>query len=114
MLDQKGTALDHEEQIQAIRNLSRSMATRVKNKILLKIIRGAPGKIIIFVKYMGTLEHISDYLAWEKIPHAVSTASMKNADQRTSRSDEFQGNKPIFWSPRKSAVRDATCSFATR
>jgi SNF2 family DNA or RNA helicase len=61
IMDKKELLLAHEEQIQAIRNLSRSMADTRKNKILLKLIRSAPGKIIVFVKYMGTLEHITEF-----------------------------------------------------
>ena len=39
----------------------------------------APGKKIVFVKYLGTLEHITDFLSWEKIPHAVFHGGMTNA-----------------------------------
>ena len=79
IMDKKELLLAHEEQIQAIRNLSRSMADTRKNKILLKLIRSAPGKKIVFVKYLGTLEHITDFLSWEKIPHAVFHGGMSNA-----------------------------------
>jgi len=79
IMDKKELLLAHVEQIQAIRNLSRSMADTRKNKILLKLIRSAPGKKIVFVKYLGTLEHITDFLSWEKIPHAVFHGSMTNA-----------------------------------
>lgn len=78
IMDKKELLLAHEEQIQAIRNLSRSMADTRKNKILLKLIRSAPGKKIVFVKYLGTLEHITDFLSWEKIPHAVFHGGMSN------------------------------------
>jgi SNF2 family DNA or RNA helicase len=81
MLANKELQLDHEKQIGAIRNLTRSMGDTQKNKVLLNIIRGAPGKKIIFVKYMGTLAHISDYLAWKKIPHAMFHGQMKNAEK---------------------------------
>jgi len=79
IMDKKELLLAHEEQIQAIRNLSRSMADTRKNQILLKLIRSAPGKKIVFVKYLGTLEHITDFLSWEKIPHAVFHGGMSNA-----------------------------------
>jgi superfamily II DNA or RNA helicase len=69
---------DQKKQIQAIRNLSRSMADTSKNRILLKLIRSAPGKKIIFVKYLGTLEHLTDLLTWENIPHAVFHGQMSN------------------------------------
>ncbi len=83
MLANKDLLLDHEKQIGAIRNLTRSMGDTQMNKVLLKIIRGAPGKKIIFVKYMGTLAHVSGYLSWKKIPHAVFHGQMKNAEKDT-------------------------------
>jgi SNF2 family DNA or RNA helicase len=78
MLAKRDLLFDHEKQIQAIRNLSRSMEDTRKNRILLKLIRAARGKKIIFVKYLGTLEQITDFLAWEKIPHAVFHGQMAN------------------------------------
>jgi SNF2 family DNA or RNA helicase len=81
MLGKRELLLDHVKQIGAIRNLTRSMGDTQKNKVLLKIIRGVPGKKIIFVKYMGTLEHISDFLTRKKLPHAMFHGQMKNAEK---------------------------------
>ena len=78
LLAKKTLLLNHEKQIHAIRNLSRSMADTCKNKILLKLIRSGSGKKIIFVKYIGTLEQIRDFLTWENIPHAVFHGQMTN------------------------------------
>jgi len=78
IMDKKGLRLAHEEQIQAIRDLSRSMADTRKNKIMLKLIRSAPGKKIVFVKYLGTSEHITDFLSLKKIPHAVFHGGITN------------------------------------
>lgn len=78
MLTKKDLLPDHERQIQAIRNLVRSMADTCKNRILLELVRSRPGKKIIFVKFMGTLEQITDFLSWEKIPHAVFHGRMSN------------------------------------
>jgi superfamily II DNA or RNA helicase len=78
MLTKKDLLLDHQRQIQAIRNLSRSMADTCKNRIVRELVRSRPGKTIIFVKFMGTLEQITDFLSWEKIPHAVFHGQMSN------------------------------------
>ena len=78
MLRKKDLLLDHQRQIQAICNLSRSMADTCKNRFLLELVRSRPGKKIIFVKFMGTLEQITDFLSWEKIPHAVFHGKMSN------------------------------------
>ncbi len=81
MLVNEELLLDHEKQILAVRNLTRSMGDTQKNKVLLSIIRKAPGKKIIFVKYLGTLEHITDFLAWKRISHAVFHGQMSNAEK---------------------------------
>ncbi|WP_419655708.1 ATP-dependent RNA helicase [Desulfosarcina variabilis str. Montpellier] len=95
MLGKKELLLDHEKQIRAIRNLTRSMGDTQKNKVLLKLIRGTPGKMIIFVKYMGTLDHISDFLAWQKIPHAVFHGQMKNAE-KDAQIEQFKAQSDIL------------------
>lgn len=67
-----------EKEIQAINNLCRTMGDTRKNKVLLKLVKSSPGKIIIFVKYIGTLDHLSDFLTWQKIPHALFHGGMDN------------------------------------
>jgi superfamily II DNA or RNA helicase len=79
MAEKKDLPADHRRQIQAIGTLSRSMGDTRKNRLLHDIIRATPGKTIIFVKYIGTLEHITDFLGWEKIPFAVFHGRMTNA-----------------------------------
>ncbi len=86
---------DHEKQIRAIRNLSRSMADTRKNRILLKLIRSTPGKKLIFVKFMGTLEYLSEFLGWEKIPHAVFHGRMTN-QAKDEQIQSFQEAKEVL------------------
>ena len=57
------------------------MDNTCKNKILLKLIRSRPGKKIIFVKYLGTQEQITEFLDWEKIPYAVVSRRNDQPDQ---------------------------------
>jgi len=45
---------------------------------MLKLIQSSPGKMIIFVKYLGTLEHLSDFLTEKNISHALFHGSMDN------------------------------------
>jgi len=71
MLCKKDVLLHHQKEIQAINNLCRSMDDTRKNRVLLKLIRSSSEKNIIFVKYLGTLDHLSDFLAWNKIPHSL-------------------------------------------
>ena len=71
MLCKKDLLLHHQKEVQAINNLCRSMDDTRKNRVLLKLIRSSSEKSIIFVKYLGTLDHLSDFLAWNKIPHSL-------------------------------------------
>ena len=71
MLCKKDLLLHHQKEIQAINNLCRSMDDTRKNRVLLKLIRSSSEKSIIFVKYLGTLDHLSDFLSWNKIPHSL-------------------------------------------
>ena len=78
MLSKKDLLLHHQNEIQAINNLCRSMDDTRKSRMLLKLIRSSSEKIIIFVKYLGTLDHLSDFLSWNKIPHALFHGGLNN------------------------------------
>jgi len=69
---------DHEKEIRTIYNLCRSMGDTKKNKVLHNLIRSTKGKIIVFVKYLGTLDHLATFLSWNDIPHAVFHGRMDN------------------------------------
>jgi len=78
MLAGKNYDASRKKEIKAINNLCKSMDDTQKNKLLLKVLKTAPGKKIVFVKYLGTLDHISDFLTFQKIPHALFHGSMDN------------------------------------
>ena len=59
------------EDVRVIRNLCRSMDDTGKDRTLLKLIRASKSKMIVFVKYIGTLEHLGALMDWHRIPHAV-------------------------------------------
>ncbi|MDL1981089.1 MAG: SNF2-related protein [Deltaproteobacteria bacterium] len=87
--------LEQEKEIRAINNLCRSLDHTRKNKFLLKLIRSSPGKKIIFVKYLGTLDHISDFLSWEEIPHALFHGSMDNR-KKDEQIKSFRKDKDVL------------------
>lgn len=78
ILCKKDLLLKHQKEIRAINNLCRSMDDTRKNRVLLKLIRSSPEKNIIFVKYLDTLDHLSDFLAWNKIPHSLFHGRLNN------------------------------------
>jgi len=81
MLAKRDMPADREKDVQAINNLCRSMDFTQKNRMLLKLIKSNPGKIIIFVKYLGTLDSLVQFLDWERIPHALFHGGMQNAEK---------------------------------
>lgn len=68
-----------QEEIRAVRNLTRSMGDTGKNEKALDLIRALEDKVIIFVKYRATLDHLSGVLSWRRIPHSLFHGGMPNA-----------------------------------
>ncbi len=95
ILVRKDILLDHEKEIRAINNLCRAMDDTSKNRLLLKLIKSTPGKKIIFVKYLGSLDHISDFLSWKNIPHAIFHGRMDN-QKRDEQINAFREEKEIL------------------
>ncbi|MBW2063409.1 MAG: DEAD/DEAH box helicase family protein [Deltaproteobacteria bacterium] len=78
MLDKGDPLLAHERDIRAIHDMCRSLDESSKDTRLLEIIRESPAKKIIFVKYLGTLQHVSEFLAQHEIPHALFHGGLDN------------------------------------
>ncbi|UCG81800.1 MAG: DEAD/DEAH box helicase, partial [Desulfobacterales bacterium] len=95
ILAKKGLLLEQEKEIRAINNLCRSLDDTRKNRLLLKLIKSSPGKKIIFVKYLGTLDHISDFLSWQGVPHALFHGSMDNR-KKDEQIRSFREDKEIL------------------
>ena len=78
ILEREEMPLKHENEIRAINNMCRSLDESNKNRMLLKLIKASKGKKLIFVKYLGTLEYVSEFLEWHKIPCALFHGRMDN------------------------------------
>ncbi|MFH2046035.1 MAG: SNF2-related protein [Pseudomonadota bacterium] len=79
ILAKKDLPDENQDEIRRIVNLCRTiMGETGKNKTLLKLIQKQKGKIIVFVKYIGSLEQISEFLTWYDIPHVLFHGSMDN------------------------------------
>ena len=66
-----------------------------KNKFLLDLINSAQGKMIIFVKYLGTQEYLSDFLSCARIPHALFHGSMNN-QKKDEQINHFRDDRDIL------------------
>ncbi|MBU0989049.1 MAG: DEAD/DEAH box helicase, partial [Proteobacteria bacterium] len=78
ILEREEMLLKHEKEIRAINNMCRSLDESNKNRMLLKLIKASKGKKLVFVKYLGTLEYVSEFLEWHKIPCALFHGRMDN------------------------------------
>lgn len=90
MLGKKDLLLHHQKEIQTINNLCCSMDDTRKSRMLLKLIESSSEKKIVFVKYLATLDHLSTFLSWNKIPHAMFHGRLNNRskDEQIKRFEE--------------------------
>ncbi len=82
-------------EIQAIRNLCRSMGNTGKNAMTLKLFSASNEKMIIFVKYRATLDHVSEMLSWHGISHSLFHGQMSNA-KKDEEIENFKSHHPIL------------------
>lgn len=95
MLDKRDMLLEHEKDVRAIHNLCRNLDESSKNMQLLQIIQGSKDKKIIFVKYLGTLHYISDFLSWHGIAHSLFHGSL-DARMKEEEIARFKEEKDIL------------------
>ncbi|MFP3999548.1 MAG: SNF2-related protein [Desulfobacterales bacterium] len=69
----------HRDAIREILNLISSMGETGKNKAVLDLLRSTDEKIIVFVKYRATLDHLSELLKRHKIGYSLFHGQMPNA-----------------------------------
>jgi hypothetical protein len=95
ILDKKDLLVEQAREIRAIGNLCRTLDHSRKNTALLELVRSSPDKVIVFVKYIGTLQYISDFLSWEKISHAVFHGGLTGS-QKDENIRRFEGDLPVL------------------
>ncbi len=87
---------DFRERIAALSNMCRSMTGETgKNKALVKLVRKTGGKKIVFVKFLGSMEEIADYLEWHGISFAVFHGSLTNREKDEA-IEEFRKEKDVL------------------
>lgn len=95
ILAKRDMLLEHKKRLHAINDLCGSIHTTSKDRLLFKLIRSYPGKKILFVKYHGTLDHISEFLAWKGISHALFHGKMDNRS-KDEQIQSFKEDKDIL------------------
>ena len=95
MLGKKSYTELHEKELRALKTMCKTTLDTPKNTALLKLIHASREKMIVFVKYMGTLEHLKEFLEWHDIPTALFHGQMDN--QRKDREIEtFREEKQVL------------------
>ncbi len=87
MLKKNDLLLDHAADIRTVKNLCRTTVDTPKNKALLKLLQATKEKVIVFVKYIGTLEHLAEFLEWNRIGFSLFHGGMTNREKDTAIQD---------------------------
>lgn len=83
------------DEVRGILNLCKNIDRTGKNEALLDIIKTNPGKVIVFMKYLGTLAQLSDFLDWEGISYSIFHGSMDNRE-KDAQIKAFQEEKEVL------------------
>ncbi|MFO7750425.1 MAG: SNF2-related protein [Desulfobacteraceae bacterium] len=95
MLAKKESLGEHEEEIRAVKNLCRTTVDTPKNMALMKVIKATREKIIVFVKYKGTIDHLAEFLEWNNISFSLFHGSMDNKQKDLS-VEEFRDKNQVL------------------
>ena len=95
MLEKEDYLLDHERELRAVKTLCRTTLDTPKNKALLKLIKATKEKIIVFVKYKGTIEHLADFLEWNNIDFSLFHGGINN-QQKDAAIEAFQNKTQVL------------------
>lgn len=96
VLDKQTINPDHLKRVREMHLLAGTLAAvSSKNKMVRQLIASDSAKIIIFVKYLGTLEHVSQFLSQHQIDHALFHGGMDNST-KDQQIDDFRVSKPVL------------------
>ncbi|MFO7929377.1 MAG: SNF2-related protein, partial [Candidatus Humimicrobiaceae bacterium] len=86
---------EHKERLNDINNLCSSIQATSKDRMLLKLIGSSKDKMIVFVKYHGTLDHLSEFLAGKGIGYSLFHGKMDNRS-KDEQIESFKQEKDIL------------------
>ena len=95
MLVKKEYPYEIEQEIRAVKNLCRTTVDTPKNLALKRVINATGEKIIVFVKYRGTVDHLADFLEWHNFSFSLFHGSMDNR-QKDQAIEEFRTTTQIL------------------
>ena len=95
MLDSRSWLLEIEKEIKAVRNLCRTTVDTPKNMALLKLVKADSEKLIVFVKYTATLDHLAEFLEWNDISFVLFHGGMTN-EKKDAAIQAFKDNIQVL------------------
>lgn len=95
MLDSGSWLPEIEKEIKAVRNLCRTTGDTPKNMALLKLIKADREKVIIFVKYTATLDHLADFLGRNDVSFVLFHGGLPN-EKKDAAIQAFKDNIQVL------------------
>ncbi|WP_286822502.1 DEAD/DEAH box helicase [Desulfobacter sp. UBA2225] len=95
MIDNGSWLLETEKEIKAVRNLCRTTVDTPKNMALLKLVKADSEKLIVFVKYTATLEHLAEFLEWNNVSFVLFHGGMSN-EKKDAAIEAFKENVQVL------------------
>jgi len=95
MLEKENYIKEHKKELKAVVDLCKTTLDTPKNKTLLKLIKSKKEKLIVFVKYKGTIEHISKFLEQNSVSFSLFHGSMSNKHKDAAIDDFKQKTKVL-------------------
>lgn len=95
MLQKKDDGSRYEKEIRHAYDMCLSLEDNSKHRVILNLIKNSAEKLIVFVKYLGTLEHIAEFLKRHQIPYALFHGRM-NSHDKDEQIRLFKDEKPIL------------------
>jgi SNF2 family DNA or RNA helicase len=85
----------YEKEMRDAYDLCRSLEDNSKHRVLLRLIESSRDKMIVFVKYLGTLQHIAEFLERQQIPYALFHGRM-NSHEKDEQIGRFKSEAGIL------------------
>lgn len=95
MLENRSWLLEIEKEIKAVRNLCRTTVDTPKNTALLKLVKADGEKLIVFVKYTATMEHLAEFLEWNDVSFVLFHGGMAN-EKKDAAIQAFKDNSQVL------------------
>lgn len=95
MFEKEDYIKDHAKELKDVVQFCEITLESPKNRALLKLIKSQRDKLIVFVKYRGTIEYISKFLEQKKIEFSLFHGSMSNS-QKDAAIDDFKQNSQVL------------------